>query len=186
MWFYALQALGACLVLGEFQGTYRVIKKALEKYFNSPCSREQGIISLAEFSTYLACELLCSRICRPDGACALDANGNPVSERIWGGSCPPLQPLLSWIEPSTRQGKGWLWSPESKRSQASALRTPYEGCCRPDRRINRRTFLRVAEITPWKCIRFAQGTAAPSCPHGKYPHLYPLQKVILKCENSNT
>lgn len=51
--FYALQGIGVFHVLREFSGTYCLIKKSLEKYFNNPWGREQGITSLDEFSTYL-------------------------------------------------------------------------------------------------------------------------------------
>lgn len=51
--FNALQGIGVCHVLRDVLGSYSLITKTLEKYFNSPWSREQGIISLAEFSIYL-------------------------------------------------------------------------------------------------------------------------------------
>lgn len=50
--FNAPQGIAVFHVLRDFLGSYCLIKKSLEKYFNSPWRREKCIISLAEFSTW--------------------------------------------------------------------------------------------------------------------------------------
>lgn len=51
--FYALQEICVFHVPRDFLGSYCLIKKDIEEKNNSPWSREQGVISLAEFSTSL-------------------------------------------------------------------------------------------------------------------------------------
>lgn len=61
MWFYALQVKGAFHILGEFQGALSAYLKRRWKNILIVLAAWSGSnkTSLAEFSAYLACELLC-------------------------------------------------------------------------------------------------------------------------------